>query len=336
MTAPRRLPRSWRGHGGSFSAPPHGAACRDNDTVATERGTPPPGSSGGGPGGVPRPVQRPSSRPRGAAGGAPRGGSRSRGHGRGSRRGSVPGSRTRGPAGTRPRPARPARSAAEGGGGGSRSPRLRALRTSRGRALIGRALPVTSAGSLPIGRPVAGTVGLPGSHLTRSAPPPRTAPAAGPRPSPVSVPAGPHRAGGAISAAGSGAAAPPPSRPRRRPGIAALSGRGGAPGVARGLGRERGDWRGGRPADTPPLEKGRREWRGEKVNTAGRPCPRTGRGGRGSAPDVMGPGAAAPGQQHAGRGAGGLLSPGPCAGPGPAARAALPPRRLRAAPGGRR
>lgn len=257
----------------------------------------------------------------GTAGAA--GGGRCRGHGHGARAGQG-----------RAPPALPG--APLRAGGGRRSPRLRALRTSRGRALIGRALPVTSAGSLPIGRPVAGTVGLPGSHLTRSAPPPRTAPAAGPRPSPVSVPAGPHRAGGAISAAGSGAAAPPPSRPRRRPGIAALSGRGGAPGVARGLGRERGDWRGGRPADTPPLEKGRREWRGEKVNTAGRPCPRTGRGGRGSAPDVMGPGAAAPGQQHAGRGAGGLLSPGPCAGPGPAARAALPPRRLRAAPGGRR
>lgn len=217
-----------------------------------------------------------------------------------------------------------------------RSPRLQALRTFRERALIGGALPVTSAGSLPIGRPVAGTVGLPGSYLTLSAPPPRAAPTAGPRPRPPPAPPGRGRADGTTPAAGSGAAAPPSSRPRRRPGIAALSGRGGAPGVARGLGRERGDWRGGRPADTPPLEKGRREWRGEKVNTAGRPCPRTGRGGRGSAPDVMGPGAAAPRQEHAGRGAGDILSPGPCAGPGPAARAALPPRRLRAAPGGRR
>lgn len=59
---------------------------------------------------------------------------------------------------------------------------------------------------------------------------------------------------------------------------------------------------------------------------------------------MMGFGAAVPGQEHAGgerrggRAAGGLLSPGPRAGPGPAERAAgaAPPRRLRAAPGGRR
>lgn len=98
-------------------------------------------------------------------------------------------------------------------------------------------------------------------------------------------------AGGAAASAGQRprAAAPDPRREgiRRAPSpafpalryVALLSGRGGAPGVARGLGRERGDWRGGRPADTPPLEKGSREWRGEKVNRAGRPCPLTNRGG---------------------------------------------------------
>lgn len=346
--APRYLPRSSWGHGGFPSTPPCGAARLNDDAVAMQRETPPPGVLRGasrGPAARTAPVLlSPARVDRGsrpvAVRGAPSRGSRCRGEGGGGQLEFAPGSRTPRPGGASPAPLPPFLGSGAGGAAAGahprHSPRLRALRTFRDRVLIGGAPPVTSAGSLPIGRPVAGTVGLPGSHLTRSAPPPRAAPTGGPLPRPPPAPPGRSQAGGAITAAGSGAAGPQPTCSWRGLGIAALSGRGGAPGVARGLGRERGDWRGGRPADTPPLEKGRREWRGEKVNTAGRHCPRTGRGGRGSAPDVMGPGAAAPGQDQAGLGAGGILSPGPCAGPGLAARAALPPRRLRAAPGGRR
>ncbi|KAL9825818.1 uncharacterized protein GJ701_014042 isoform 2-T3 [Geothlypis trichas] len=82
-----------------------------------------------------------------------------------------------------------------------RSPRVRALHTFRDRALIGGVLPVTLAGSLPIGRPVATTVGLRGSRFTRSAPPLGAA-----------APLRPHR--GPPSEAAAGAYGPRPGRRR--------------------------------------------------------------------------------------------------------------------------